>query len=53
MHFKLKVPSGEYVSIFVAFKRFFIMPAFQVMQLMGLQRHGYFLENFLDHLFGI
>ena len=35
MHFRLKVPSGEYGSIFVAFKRFFIMPAFQVMQLMS------------------
>jgi len=26
----LKVPSGEYGSIFVAFKRFFIMCVFQV-----------------------
>jgi hypothetical protein len=53
MHFRLKVPSGEYGSIFVAFKMFFVMPAFHFMQLMNLQRHGYFVENFLDHLFGI
>jgi hypothetical protein len=30
------VPSGEYGSIFVAFERFFVMPAFQVIQLMSL-----------------
>jgi hypothetical protein len=28
VHIRLKVPSGEYGSIFVAFKRFFIMFAF-------------------------
>lgn len=36
MHFRLKVPSGEYGSIFVAIKRFFIMSGFHFMQLMSL-----------------
>jgi hypothetical protein len=29
-HIRLKVPSGEYGSIFVAFKRFIIMSPFQI-----------------------
>ncbi len=42
MHFRLKVPSGEYGSIFVAFKRFFVMPAFHFMQLKSYFSFRYF-----------
>ena len=41
MHFRLKVPSGEYGSIFVAFKRFFIMPVFQVENIFATFRMSY------------
>jgi hypothetical protein len=35
VHIRLKMPSGEYGSIFVAFKKFFIMSAFHIMRLMS------------------
>jgi hypothetical protein len=44
-HIRLKVPSGEYGLSFVAFKRFFIMSAFQVIQLTDLY-FSIFIINF-------
>ena len=35
VHIRLKVPSGEYGSSFVAFKKFFIMSVFHIMRLMS------------------